>query len=546
METGIFREWDVDFLGIIKDVLRSKWIILLLTLSAGMLTYSLMSYSYKPQYQSEAVFAVSIQSTNSSVYSNQRSAADAASKLAQVMSSNVLRRKVAEDLGMADFSGTATAEYVEDTNLIILRVTANNPQVCYREIKSILTNHDMVSGKVLGNVVLETIRNPKVPVRPAGTPDFARKAIIVSVVTLLLLLAISIIMVASRNTVRTEYDVEKKLDVNLLATVGHESYEINPAAMRRMFVPSGDSPREDRRARRRMKKAMKDEMRTRRAKARELKKTDKKSGKSGTSILVTDPMVSFHYVETMQKLARSVISQMNRHHAKTLLVTSVMANEGKSTVAANLAITLSKAGYKVLLIDGDMRNPSLYKILRMHDSEFTDLGEILQKGSKAVSRWSQTMITQAPDSELFCILNKNTYLNSSELLTSPLFTKILSACRKSMDYIIVDSSPMAFIADVEDLISLVDASLMIIKQNVSDARDINDAIDALRGGSAKLIGCVFNDVQRSFGSGGTAYGYGYGYGSYAHVDDNETEDTEEETKTAKAGKTVNGGSYGRR
>ena len=80
-------------------------------------------------------------------------------------------------------------------------------------------------------------------------------------------------------------------------------------------------------------------------------------------VLLTNPGTSFQYVEDMKKLARKVSSKMKEKNAKTLLVASVEENEGKSTVAANLALALAEESEKVLLIDADLRKPSQYKIL---------------------------------------------------------------------------------------------------------------------------------------------------------------------------------------
>ena len=92
-----------------------------------------------------------------------------------------------------------------------------------------------------------------------------------------------------------------------------------------------------------------------------------------------------------------------------------------------------------------------------------------------------------------------------------------------MDYIIIDSSPTAMVADAEELAVLADATVIVVKQNGVEAMNINDAIDSLNASGDKLLGCVFNDVHTETGAGVLSslgyYGsYGskaYGYGKYA-------------------------------
>ena len=78
--------------------------------------------------------------------------------------------------------------------------------------------------------------------------------------------------------------------------------------------------------------------------------------------------------------ASRIRSRMDRKEAKSLLVTSVAENEGKSTVASNIAVSIAQEGKKVLLIDADFRKPSLYKIFDLDKSQVTNLVGILRSG----------------------------------------------------------------------------------------------------------------------------------------------------------------------
>ena len=90
--------------------------------------------------------------------------------------------------------------------------------------------------------------------------------------------------------------------------------------------------------------------------------------------------------------------------------------------------------------------------------------------------------------------------------------------REQYDYVILDTAPMAFVADTEEYASLADASLLVIRQDVMETCYINDAIDALDNTGTKLIGCVFNGVHQGLAEKTGVYG-GYGadtYSKYSH------------------------------
>ncbi|MBQ4045600.1 MAG: hypothetical protein II627_04045, partial [Lachnospiraceae bacterium] len=114
-----------------------------------------------------------------------------------------------------------------------------------------------------------------------------------------------------------------------------------------------------------------------------------------------------------------------------------------------------------------------------------------------------------------------------EMLSSSRMKDLLKLVRKKYDYVIVDSSPMQLVADAEEIADMTDASMLVVRQHLVEAKQINDGIDSLNSRKHKVIGCVFNYAHSGrFGSVGAfaygnsyGYGYGYGYGKYGgHYD----------------------------
>ena len=280
------------------------------------------------------------------------------------------------------------------------------------------------------------------------------------------------VMSYMRDTVHNSAEVESKIDAKLLATILHEE--------------------KHRRGKRRI-------------------------GGDKASILITDPVTSFRYTEDMRKLAARIVNEMSEKNQKVLLVSSAMENEGKSTVSANIALAMAQISPRVILIDMDFRKPSMYKILNMQDSKFMDLGEIIEKkinpNSGNFSEEVRAMLCEVPGTALSCVLCRKAVPQAVEKY-SELLRSIMEELKKEADFIIIDTAPISLVSDAEELATIADTSVIVIRQHWVEAKEINDTIDAL-GGRERVLGCVFNNARKGNVGGATSeYGYGYG-GHYA-------------------------------
>ena len=448
----------VDVVGLIRDVARQWQSILMVAIAAALLAISVGQARYTPTYTTKAVLYVT-GSGNSTVYQDLYSSTQVAPKFTEILNSRVLKHKVAEEIGLSEFVGKAEAESVDQTNFVILRVTTLSPDTSFREMKAILENYDSVTEYVLDGVILKVLEPPWMPTSPNQPISNADNGFLGFLIAAILMIALLALLSYRRDTIRSEGDIEDKLDTSLLASIPHET-----------------------------------KYHTLKEKIRREKK----------SILLTDPAVSFRYTEAMDRLARRVKIKMDEKDAKIILVCSVMENEGKSSVAANLALALAKQGEKVVLVDGDLKKPSQHKIMGLSNEQFISFGDVLT-GKTSMNG----ILRRVPNSKLYCVFNKNVISNSSEVLTSVNNQKVLSVIKEHADYIIMDTSPMALVADAEDLIVLADSAILVVRQNLVEAEQINDAIDGLNASGDKLLGCVFNNVYPEYLGGFDSYSYHY-------------------------------------
>ena len=455
----------IDLISMLKDIGREWITILLLSIAAALFADIWICATYQPEYKTSTTFVVTAKGMNSNIYQNLTSTKDLAQQFTEILGSNVLKKKVAQDIGVNSLDVETSVDLVPETNLITLSVKAKTAAESYRVLRSVMENYNTVSDYAIKNVIIETIQQPSVAMSPSNPLNEKRmvlKVFLIAAGCLIVLVAgISYI----RDTIKNPGEVSSKLDTRLLGTIAYEK------------------------------------------KSKSLSMNRKKGY---LSMLISNPLRSFAYVESSKMAASRVRSYMDKEQAKVLLVTSVMENEGKSTVAAILALSLAQEGNRVMLMDCDFRKPAQFKIFDVRDNEETDLGDVLinhKSADRIIRNWN--------DSNLYMILNKTSSNSIETLQKSTTLKQIIAFCRERMDYVVVDTSPLALVADTEELAQMTDASVLVVRQDTVLAKDINDAIDILNNTRGKVIGCILNGTASQSTGGNSHYRYGGHYGKRA-------------------------------
>ena len=172
---------------------------------------------------------------------------------------------------------------------------------------------------------------------------------------------------------------------------------------------------------------------------------------------------------------------------KTIVITSALSEEGKSTVAGNLAISLSESGVNVLLIDCDLRNPTLHK--RLDLSNGVGITNFLISDSTL----KETMIFIKP--KLAFISAGKKAPNPSEILGSNTMSKFINEMKETVDYIIFDTPPVIPVTDSKLLAAKCDATILVVRANKSKEKYTLEAYKELKKVGANVIGTVFNDSE---------------------------------------------------
>lgn len=206
---------------------------------------------------------------------------------------------------------------------------------------------------------------------------------------------------------------------------------------------------------------------------------------------------------------------------KVIVVTSSVQGEGKSSTAANLAISYAMADSRVLIIDCDLRRPKLSRLLQL--SAQAGLSNLLVNPALL-----PTAILPGPVDGMDVILAGDVPPNPSELLGSSRMHKLIVALRERYDYIILDSPPVNMVTDAVVLAPQSDGVLFLVRANHSERGAVIHAVEQLEYAKAKILGFVLNDIgmEKTHYYGGHRYhhyGYGYGYGYEAKTQEAEEE-----------------------
>ena len=429
--------------GVWKEAKR-RWVLLLVLVLLGSSVLAVRQYSsYSPTYTASASFTVRVANPlYSSVSSyNAKTAEQMAKTFPYILTSGVLQERVMAHLGipyMPSVSVTTSA----GSNILTIKVTDSDGQRAYDVLNAVITHYPEIAEFVVGTTVLVLLDESGVPAHPNYAMDLKEPAVKGAVLGIVAWVAILAVIALSRNTIHNEEELKKILNTPCIGQ-----------------VPFVKGPRN-----------------------------------------IAYPIVGRNrnhagFSESIRILRLRVEKHMEEKQRKVLLISSAMPGEGKTMVSVNLAVSLAKKGKKVVLIDCDLRNPSVAKALQMTPKNF--LIDYLQE--KVTVR---DIITQTQISNLYVIGGGNGEKNNSaELLTRERTIRLIQAARNLFDYVILDTPPCSLLADAAELAGLADSSLMVIRQDFASKEQIVDGIGCLSDSNLPIMGCVLNGVRRGFSSG---------------------------------------------
>lgn len=196
--------------------------------------------------------------------------------------------------------------------------------------------------------------------------------------------------------------------------------------------------------------------------------------------------VPFSVVEAYKTIRTNLLFVLAQSNRKCVTFSSAGPAEGKSTTSVNVAIAFSQLGIKVLLIDGDLRKPTVYKKMKL--SNKVGLSSVLA----GFSTFDNAVISV--NKSLDVLTSGPLPPNPSEILSSSAMEILLDDLEEKYDYIIIDTPPINIVSDALVVAQKTSGIVMVVKENFTTYEDVKKALSAIELTNVKLLGSVINDA----------------------------------------------------
>ncbi len=421
--------------------------------------------SYTPMYKAEVTFTVSTQDKVSSIngisaynfYYDASTASHLSSTFPYILSSNLLQEAVANDLNLSYLPVSLTASSVPGSTMFTLGSAGYDPQLTYDALISTMENYPDIAKYVVGNIKFNIITSPVLPTEPYNKPTYFNEVFKGVTYGLLIGLIFLLCYAALRTTIRTKKDIRANLNIKCLGVIPYVILKKN-------------------------------------------------SIKEKEPLLINSKLTDCRFPDSIRSI-RSVVKNTLKEDKKIIAVTSTVAKEGKTTVCANLAISFAAIGKKVLLVDCDLKNPSVLKTLGVNEDEL--------QYSTVTDKYKIAYLEEHNVYVMTLVATDNT----NEIVNSGNLTDIFSLVKADYDLVLVDTPPCSVVSDAMFVAQASDGVLYVILQDTARISKIKGGLDSLMSTDSEILGCILNGAQTSVTGYGyykayNKYGYYKGYGKY--------------------------------
>ncbi|MBX9164903.1 polysaccharide biosynthesis tyrosine autokinase [Coprobacillus sp. K06] len=438
---------------IIKDILQ-RWILIVAVMIVFGSVFDFMkTVTYVPQYGTSMTATLS---GGEDTFKNIDKVQSYVNTLDYLMNSNNAKSYVKKKMPISKTTYKAEVT-LKQANVVKIKVTADTKREAYFSIKYLNDWYRENTERYSFPYNITVLKESKFSTKPVNPNSHIKNFLIGAVGSGFVLSCLFGLYFFLRDTVKSEEEVENKLDTRLYAK-----------------LPFEVKKRED--------------------------------ARNKKAILITSLKTSFFFRESINKLRSKVEASSDKHGYKSFMITSAYENEGKSSVAANLALALAKNGRKVVLVDADFNKPAVFKIFDLDGSKS------LNKAIEGTSSWRSQVVSDRSGLDLLPCSQDT--LKSEILTNSKKLDEIMKELREEYDFVIVDTSPAYLLNETMAMNELVDATLFVVRQDYATSDVINETVKRLTYVKDNVLGVVFKNVVSEGNKGTSNYNNRYGYNKY--------------------------------
>lgn len=475
-----------------KEFLKVWWLLLVIVSLASSIVYFYVKLTWKPEYIASATYTVETNSAYGmdSNYYNQTAASNLGLTLQHILKSNTMKTIIAKDLNRSKIPGQISVSNTEGTNLITITVKSSDAEMAYQILQSVINNYPSVAEYVIGNTVLEVLDETGVPSSPSNKVNLRKEAGKGCIAGICIDLLFLFILAITKHTIKKEEDFKAILNVDCYGAIPRARF----------------------------------------------KKRGKKASAEVEKVMTDNPRIPGSFIEAIRNIRSKLEKDALKNDYKVWLISSSVAGEGKSTVAANLALALSRKGRSVVLVDLDLRSPAIADRLFLPKSKYGTLDVLEGKITL------EDALVSYGDKGLRVLPGGKPIMQTKRILNQPSTKDMIAKLRTMADYVILDTPPCAILSDAMNIAGYADAAVFVVRQDYARVNDIMEGVQNLNEAQIPICGCVLNSAEvgitgygysQGYGYGRYGYGYGdkkygYGYGSYGYGEEDIKKNNDEE------------------
>lgn len=401
------------------------------------MTYVADRISYVPEYEAYAAFSIDHDTEESQEYGNV-DASELKETMPYLLKTDLLKDQIMDDLELSSFPYKLSLDAQENVNLFTLSVRGSDPKETYRVLKSTLDHIPMIGRYVFGNLQFDVMDESGVPKQVVNAHSPLETLIAGGLIGFSICTIAAFVLAMRNDTIHTEEEWKKSFHVPCLSVVPNVTFK------------------------------------------RRKKKVDQ-------SIHICNSLIHYPFLEAFRTIAFRLERETKKKSGRSILVTSSVPGEGKSTMAVNIALAFAKREQKVVIIDCDFRNPSIGKVLGIDQENVPSMIDLWNKKSSL-----EDAIYHYEKGNIDLIFAGVAVKNPMKKMKDEDVQAFIHELKRAYDYIVMDTPPAAMLTDASNLAKFMDGVVYVVRKDHARVGQIKEGMAAMAMSNTPIYGYILN------------------------------------------------------